>query len=60
MRARDAHLSLHSRSFANQSREVIEHLGKIAAGFPLSQHGGNEEPGVEKWHTRRETLEGVG
>ena len=55
MRARDADLALHSRSFANQSREVIEHLRKVAAGFALRQHGGNEEPGVEEWHARRET-----
>src|SRR5712692_10581637 len=42
-----ANLPADLESLADHVREVVENLGQIAAGFPLNQHGGDEEPDVE-------------
>src|SRR5580698_364950 len=47
VRRMHANLPADLESLADHVREVVEDLGQIAAGIPLNQHGGDEEPDVE-------------
>ena len=49
-----------SKSFANDRRELVEHLRQVAAGLALRQHGRDEDSRVEQRHAVRELLQNVG
>ena len=50
VRGDHADLPLDLEALAHHAREVVEHLGQIAARLALRQHRGDEEPGVEHRH----------
>ena len=51
---------LHLEALAHHRREVVEHLGQVAARLALRQHRGDEEPRVEHRHAPRHRPQRVG
>jgi hypothetical protein len=52
-----AHLAANLEPLADDVREVVQNLGKIAARFSLDEDRGREESHVEQRHAQREIVE---
>ena len=50
MRGVHAHLAENLEPLPDDVREVVEDLRQVAAGLPLDQNGGHEEPHVDERH----------
>jgi hypothetical protein len=54
-----ADLPFHLEALADHRREIVEDPRQVAARFPLCQHRGDEEPGVDDWHAAGKRPQGV-